>query len=336
MTVEPLSDGSWGVFKGGEQIGAMSDKDVKPLEPGSVDMPPLISGRNIDKALKDFDPKEPGVGPHQLGGTEFFPRTGDFEADEQIRSYEDSHLKNVNQLLDAPASSFMEGPILHNLAATEDAGEKAAEGLSDVRSSLEKLYGEGIGDPTMDQRMTEVAGTLSTLTETGEAVQRLGQGLARNGDAYNSISSSLAAGVQDGFSQIKAYAEKHDRWESSGSSAAEPRPNFDFITSELEEAVGDVRDTLEGTISAETMLASATLDPPPVTTTQVGMKAVHPGGSACRWRDTRSRPPHLLADPPRSRAAAPPPLPPRHPGPLRRAAARAVAPPARPRRSWQV
>lgn len=187
VTVEPLSDGSWGVFKGGEQIGAMSDKDVKPLdkasvpsgapepkaapaapatapsaakdagnqdgdaprraasigpdadgdgwvdgkeplEPGSVDMPPLISGRNIDKALKDFDPKEPGAGLHQLGGTEFLPLTGDFEADEQIRSYEDSHLKNVNQLLDAPASSFMEGPILHNLAATEDAGKRLRRG----------------------------------------------------------------------------------------------------------------------------------------------------------------------------------------------------------------
>ncbi|MGP9760919.1 hypothetical protein [Corynebacterium sp. AOP12-C2-36] len=234
--------------------------DKERLEPGSLDLPNLVSGRDVEKALENYSPDAPGTGLKAAGDGRFLPTiAGDGDANTQISGYEDAYLGSHNDaLINAPEGSFLNGLLLHNLSGTETAVKDLSETMSTLEEGARSIYAKGVGDPTMDARMAEISDTLTGLTEIADAVTAMGQGAARAGDGYNSITKSMAQATQDAYQQIYTYADAHDGWEQSGI-GSEPRPEFDFITDELDAAVGEVGTALESTVQTEVGAASEVL-----------------------------------------------------------------------------
>jgi hypothetical protein len=224
--------------------------DKKPLEPGSVDVAHLESGRDVKSGLDKASKLESGAsdGMKQLGADQYLPRVGDPRADDQIDQYEKNFLSSIDKSMinSADPGSFLRGGVLDNLTETEKSGADFLSTAEDLAQASDTAIPTSATSTVLHSARSSMRENAEHFREMGENISSQMQATARAGDVRNSVATSLTAATQDAFTQISEYAAK----------GGSKDPKFHFIEGDLRQAVDGTKTSLSAVQSKMDSLSS--------------------------------------------------------------------------------
>lgn len=177
---------------------------------------------------------------------DFLPRIDHAGGSRQISEFEDQALGPINDgLLNAEPATLGQatGGILHTMSSVQTAVSELESTLAQASERIAKIY-SGHDDQTIARSWQMRKSQIDALADYAAPIVNLADTLARAGDGYNSVVSSIGAVCADARVQIQNFVDS-DEAADAGSTA---RP-FHFRTdvADAADAVVDIVDTLPDT-----------------------------------------------------------------------------------------